>query len=705
MAYVSGKGRLRFGGLGLDLSTLSSVNICEALPDSPACAQYQAAVKAKIDSLYKDAGSQIVQIAKSDPILAKSLAGAKNPTDVYNRAKQLASAFTKDVLDQDAYRLYYSYGHAGWEALNSYVEVDPRLKASVKFAHQGLTAIPEIKKWADRVALKGIDSAAVVDGIDLGTRAMQAARNIAAAFGSGDMASVIGSVTNYMAIASGCVAMISAGMAAGGYGAALGAVGCGVTFLTQVFSDIFGRSKAPTPEQSAVISPQDPQKDVISADAQRLAALLRYRYNIPNYAMMVSAINERIPSAYPRRLVSNFPGAKSSSPVPAFSIYELVLASWWSCGGSGHPGPMFFYPEVVSEDDLATKVFRYEYAPPVFKIVDRGIRAAANPGEHHVRRAATIRILEWISFFAAISAHDKQSSRNFISGGGGVLATRLWGTDFSEPMWSFPQAKDWFGGQLGEGLYRAMDQDQQSAWYVVGYLRLLAAFSYLNLQYHNGYIGTLNSDVVVFNYHKDMIADLDPPNVARAALRLPVNPRFPQSGGSYQVLSVGSLVSMIRSAHSRLISIEESAKAQAKKDSSIVELTGESMRQMIMSQAGATSATDQGTSAAMRAMIESRGGLQAIVEERKKCAASGGMWFDGGAQCDVNPTTKMLENCRQPPVGYTKTRYNCVPAGTPGAQAIPPSGVLPTDKSGGGTILTAAGVGLLGLLLMRVLRP
>jgi hypothetical protein len=154
-----------------------------------------------------------------------------------------------------------------------------------------------------------------------------------------------------------------------------------------------------------------------------------------------------------------------------------------------------------------------------------------------------------------------------------------------------------------------------------------------------------------------------------------------------------------------LISIEESAKAQAKKDSSIVELTGESMRQMIMSQAGATSATDQGTSAAMRAMIESRGGLQAIVEERKKCAASGGMWFDGGAQCDVNPTTKMLENCRQPPVGYTKTRYNCVPAGTPGAQAIPPSGVLPTDKSGGGTILTAAGVGLLGLLLMRVLRP
>jgi hypothetical protein len=113
------------------------------------------------------------------------------------------------------------------------------------------------------------------------------------------------------------------------------------------------------------------------------------------------------------------------------------------------------------------------------------------------------------------------------------------------------------------------------------------------------------------------------------------------------------------------------------------------------------------TAGALKAMIEARGGLQTVAMEQKRCADAGADFFPGGAQCDINPTTKRLENCRMPPPGYTGKKWTCVPKGTPGAWK--PGDILPgtgsgtglAKKPGAGTILAVAGA---GLLLMRLLR-
>ena len=230
---------------------------------------------------------------------------------------------------------------------------------------------------------------------------------------------------------------------------------------------------------------------------------------------------------------------------------------------------MFWFPGTIYEPDLQVKVFRYEFAPALSRVIDRALKAAANTGENFTRRTTAVRVLEWISFFAAISATDSDSTAAFWKGGGKAVATRLWGADFAEKLWTFPKANDWFGGDIGStDLEDALNSDQQSAWYVLGYLRLLAAFSYMNLQFHNGYASVVSADVPLFTSRKDMIADLDPITSSTPgwALRMPLDVRFPLNGGAYSVYSIGALSSMLRATNSKLRAIEESAKAQAEKD-------------------------------------------------------------------------------------------------------------------------------------------
>jgi hypothetical protein len=83
-----------------------------------------------------------------------------------------------------------------------------------------------------------------------------------------------------------------------------------------------------------------------------------------------------------------------------------------------------------------------------------------------------------------------------------------------------------------------------------------------------------------------------------------------------------------------------------------------------------------------------------VLAAKNQCWDSGGAWFDGGAMCDVNPTTKMLENCRAPyPPTYAGKKYNCVPKGTPGSVLRPTA----AGKSSLPLILGAAAVAALVL--------
>jgi len=61
--------------------------------------------------------------------------------------------------------------------------------------------------------------------------------------------------------------------------------------------------------------------------------------------------------------------------------------------------------------------------------------------------------------------------------------------------------------------------------------------------------------------------------------------------------------------------------------------------------------------------------LSTIAAEQANCAAAGGEWYPGGAECDVPAGGGAIYNCRAP-VTTTEKRYYCVPAGTSGAVSI-----------------------------------
>jgi hypothetical protein len=91
--------------------------------------------------------------------------------------------------------------------------------------------------------------------------------------------------------------------------------------------------------------------------------------------------------------------------------------------------------------------------------------------------------------------------------------------------------------------------------------------------------------------------------------------------------------------------------------------------------------------------------LETLYAAKRKCMKAGGAWYEGGAACDVNPTTKKLEMCRAPTSKDYKT-YTCVPSGTPGSAPITENSLkeepgAPTATLGAGTILAVAGAGLL----------
>jgi hypothetical protein len=165
---------------------------------------------------------------------------------------------------------------------------------------------------------------------------------------------------------------------------------------------------------------------------------------------------------------------------------------------------------------------------------------------------------------------------------------------------------DWWGGRVSN-LESGMRMGDERAYMTMGMIRLLSAFSYLHLQFHQG--TPVKSDVSVFRSGVDLIANLPP----SSPLVIPINPRSSRFGGQYILNSMNSIAEAMKSKSSKLRKIEEIAKRDAERDAPDPVLAGQSLVDFLAYSETTPAALDTFSLrdvSAFQKMIEARGGLK-----------------------------------------------------------------------------------------------
>lgn len=561
MPYIKGTENEFKGFGGVDpTEPLTKMDICGVVPDSSLCKAVEAEVKVKLNGLYNTAKDELNGIATLNPILAAALAGVKHPNVILNRATQLGNLFSGNVIEQDAFKLFYSYGRAGMDMLESYASI-PGMAAMVDAAKRGIDAYPNIIEWSNRTQKRGIDASTVVDSVNLVSTAMTSAVSIASAFDS-NLSATMNKVVNYLQLAGTCVSSIAAGAAGGPWGVAAGAVICGLSILAKVF----GGAKDP-PDPYAYLHgtfvPTPHQQPIIAKDAQRLATLLRYHYGVPSFEVIVNGLNQLSSSRY--QVVSHaYPLVGSREPYPGFTMRDIEGVAWYLSGGKAFDGEIIkrYVPIIVSGPISSTA-----QAKIIMEAANKAAQAGTSDG---VVSAATVKMAEWINFFAAISMIDIEETKAFAWEAFPVR-TRVTGY---RSQWINPD-------EIQNGLSYGNVEAYQS----IGIIRLMAAFSYMLMQYKRG--SNITSDVNVFSAGKDIIKSL--PSYGSIALRVPVNPKSAVVGGKYQLIIPSILANKMKAIQSRMQTIENAAKNAAIKEAD-VDLSGEALRNFLIYQYGAPTA-------------------------------------------------------------------------------------------------------------------
>lgn len=710
MAYVREKDGAGIGGVGGLAKGFGQTEgsfedflkkSCAVDPTQPACKAYFDQLFGKVRA---DSKNYINSVTPGiGHVLAQALDGSSNPADIIDRAKKLASGFSLDPVKKSAYEFFYSQARTGLEIADQYLSAYPEAAAIGVGLRQGENLYLEGKSLFQKYEKTGLDASGVADVMSLMKKSLTVARSLVRSLGVAE-GSVADEVMDWTSIAAGCGVSIAAGFAAGGVGTIGGAMTCAVSVLAKVFSKI--HSTPPSYDLGEVaharFMPMESQRGLIAADAQRLASLLRYRYGIPSFKSMFdqAPVGTNDPAWTMLRKYTTKARAVAVGFTPR-QTFQILGGNMESMTGGLNLGIFNTTGgiDTVKLIDHIQKTGSFVPSSGSPEWMTRGVDGA--------RRWA-----ELVTFFAATTARELSVDSSYISPWADGLPVRMFNmtesgvsilphlgnqSRYSSEYWAHGRSIFTLVDQVGLGNVQAMLE--------FGVLRLMAAFSFIRMAYAWG--ERTSSSMTSLSGGKDMIAEFDNLDIGNPAsqLRYPIDPRRVAWGG--MVPTVQQLLNAIVSRSVMMNSIASKARADAQGDFKVVQLAGAAKRQMLMLQAGAPTATAASTSALKKLIAE--GGVQTVTEERKKCAGAGGEYFPGGAQCDINPTTKRIENCRQPPAGYpVKDRYTCVPAGTPGAQAIPPSGILPSTgngevkkASGIGTILAIAGA---GLLLMRLLR-
>lgn len=648
MSYVRGteNGFKGFGEVPGEMTESERAIFCKSPVNryTPDCQLYNMQIEERLNALYAGAKKQLEVIAGQSPVFAAALAGAKNPGKILRQAENLSMRLTGSDADKEAYRLYYMYGRSGLDMLDSYAGANPSVHGIVQSLKVGtefsLESYPKLKTWADKIAEGNVDHSTVADGFDLSSRAVVAARKIANAFGQGEAAGVIQEVADYLSIAGGCVAMVGAGAAAGGWGAVGGAVGCGVSILVKVFDKIFGGDPPPDPYRHmfAAFQPGQSQDwvEVIAKDAQRLAAILKYHYKISSYEVLQDAMFSKEVAV--GDIFYEVPGPGTNQPVPGWSFRELLMAAWVTSTSNPVPyhlartpiemeraergegqgaGSGIRYWNLVTdrygEPSVSAPRF-WNLTAPAIRDVVLGATHAANAGPASGPGATqAVRIYEWINFFAALTKQEKRGAALFTYRR--PLPVRLryafdkrTGKMYSGRYWT-SYTDDWMNGDTWN-LANKLNLDNDEAYMVLGALRLLSAFSYMHLQYNtpNTVTNNMEGGEFVFGEGRDLIAEV-PDFGQGVSTRIPVNPRSPVVNGKYELINIRTLASRMGQRRQRLLEIERKAKRDAL-DVYNMELSSKE----VLEEKGLLTTSGMITGSELKQQIEERGGFQLVKD-------------------------------------------------------------------------------------------
>jgi hypothetical protein len=363
----------------------------------------------------------------------------------------------------------------------------------------------------------------------------------------------------------------------------MGAVGGAASCAVSVLSKIFSPKKPPafdfdkTPRWS-FLARDKAQLGTISADAARLAALLRYRYNIGSYAQLHALAKnwtgEYLMSAvrYGRGLL-NFPPKGANTVMPAWGPCEVLITlacysgytardfytdarkAFWSAEQQGK------FPKVNS----ANSMYYGEMTPAAARVL-----LSTRYGTPATIVAAT-RYLELVRFFGAVSIMDADEGPGVVKPWASASPIAGYLAQYDQTVWlrttlnngSFPTQLngDPDAFKTPAGLYSGVVEHRDSnAIECLGQLRLACAFSYMHMMYHWG------APTSGMSLGTDMIASLPSLNANSPVdrLRMPVNPRADARGG--QIPSVDVLYSELKAIRDSIGTLFNQARMQALSD-------------------------------------------------------------------------------------------------------------------------------------------
>ena len=282
---------------------------------------------------------QLSDVNKLGPVLAEALQNTLSPQSIADRAKQLGDLFSKDNLQKNAYKLFYSGTKASLEMVDQYLSASPigalvgeGLKFAATTGDQAFS-LSQGKSLTGKVDGSGaLDCFALAKNVVLGLGRL--ATSIAHVAGANEAAKTAGIVMDFVGTAASCaMGAATAGPASGPYAPIGAAVGCVVGVLTTVLKTVFsGAGVTPTPGPEipmATFSPQaaengPSQASVISSDASRLAALLRYHYGVRRYHDIVPDGEPGRPGGLVLTDGGYPPKGAAQNGVPGYSGYDLL---------------------------------------------------------------------------------------------------------------------------------------------------------------------------------------------------------------------------------------------------------------------------------------------------------------------------------------------------------------------------------------------
>lgn len=293
-----------------------------------------------------DVANTMLELSDSK-ITRDLLAGSVDPEGLLKEAARAASKLTSDPTANkiaaaipggiDVVKKLYAgnYLEAG-RTLDTMIlsNLDPNSKAAsyielaINAKNTTITTVQDIDKLVKSIESGKADAAGtVVAVVQIAQRIINQVCELAISFG-GDKATAREAMT-WTNIATGCVTSIATGATAGAgaasyVGIAVGALSCALSIVAEATKTVPTDAEILSKDPLAYFKPSKMQLQFISADADRLAMVLRYHYNITTYMSLAKRVATFEKWMDP---LQNYPrAADTEKPIPAYTMLHVLHA-------------------------------------------------------------------------------------------------------------------------------------------------------------------------------------------------------------------------------------------------------------------------------------------------------------------------------------------------------------------------------------------